>query len=282
MNLFDTLQRNTYTSSEKILRDAIIKDPYYVASMSIESIMQEYHISRATIYRFLKKNGISRFAEMKGMILADVEEWNASNASFDFNYPVLDGISAQKIAENLQKDYTQTILSTKNLFDYHALRKAAEWIETSKQTDIYTSAGNICFADNFRFQLKEIGVHVNVPHELYEQMLCSAESDATHFAIVISFGGRNWQMKKICQILHENHTKLLLICSEQAEKLFSYADLRLYFSNYEDHADKISSFSTRISLLYILDALYTCFFERNYQENRKKKKQYYAKMSQAF
>ena len=78
-------------------------------------------------------------------------------------------------------------------------------------------------------------------------------------------------MEKLCQLLHDDHTKLLLICSEQAEKLFPYADLRLYLSSQEDQADKISSFSTRVSLLYILDALYACYFERNYKENNKKK-----------
>lgn len=155
-------------------------------------------------------------------------------------------------------------------------------MEQMVQTDIYTSAGNILFADNFRFQMKEIGVHINVTHELYEQMLCGAESDESHFAIVISFGGRNWQMEKLCQLLHDNHTKLLLICSEQAEKLFPYADLRLYLSSQEDQADKISSFSTRVSLLYILDALYACYFERNYKENTKKKKGYYARMKRYF
>lgn len=89
-------------------------------------------------------------------------------------------------------------------------------------------------------------------------------------------------MEKLCQLLHDDHTKLLLICSEQAEKLFPYADLRLYLSSQEDQADKISSFSTRVSLLYILDALYACYFERNYKENTKKKKGYYARMKRYF
>ena len=282
MNIFEVIQSHEFSSSESVLKQAVLKDPYHIASMKMNEIMEEYHISRATVYRFLEKIGVKGLPEMKMRILADVEKWNESNVSFDFNYPVTDGVSAQKIAENLEKDYEQTVLSTRNLFDYAALRQVAAWMEKTVQTDIYTSAGNIFFADNFRFQMKEIGVHINVPHELYEQMLCAAESDETHFAIVISFGGRNWQMEKLCRLLHDNHTKLLLICSEQAEKLFPYADLRLYLSSHEDHADKISSFSTRVSLLYILDVLYTCYFERNYKENTEKKKNYYARMKQYF
>lgn len=153
-------------------------------------------------------------------------------------------------------------------------------MEKATHIDIYTSAGNIYFADNFAFQMKEIGKDVNVPHELYLQTLYAAASDQSHFAIVISFGGRNWQMEKLCRILKNNQTKILLICSEQAVKLFSYADMRLYFSSYEDHYRKISSFSTRLSLLYILDVLYTCYFEIEYDKNVEKKTKFYAQLSE--
>lgn len=282
MNIFERIQRMDCSPSEQVLKEAILKDPYHIAFMQMEEIVEEYAVSRATIYRFLEKNGLKGFSELKVHLLSDAEKWKASNASFNFNYPVEQGVSVQKMAENLERDYTQTILSTRNRLDASVLRTAAEKMEKADSTEIYTSAGNICFADNFRFQMKEIGKDIHVPHELYEQMLCAAGSDASHFAIVISFGGRNWQMEKLCRILHENHTRILLICSEQAVRLFPYVDDRLYFASYEDHADKISSFSTRVSLLYILDMLYTCYFERHYTENTEKKKRYYARMSQPF
>ena len=54
-----------------------------------------------------------------------------------------------------------------------------------------------------------------------------------------------------------------------------YSDFHLYISPYENHYKKISSFSTRLSLLYILDVLYTCYFELDYKDNVKKKMDYY-------
>lgn len=86
-------------------------------------------------------------------------------------------------------------------------------------------------------------------------------------------------MQSICEELKQNGTRVLLICSEQAEKLFPFADMKLYFAAYEDHSQKISSFSTRLSLLYILDMLYTCFFERDYEGNLARKKAYYKLMT---
>ena len=47
---------------------------------------------------------------------------------------------------------------------------------------------------------------------------------------------------------------------------------------YENHYRKISSFSTRLTLLYILDCLYTCYFELDYENNIKNKIEYYESM----
>ncbi len=260
---------------EEKIRALILDDPDGFVTMGIEEVMERSGAARATFYRLCDKLQVSGFADLRIHINKDKEDWKKTNTAFDFNYPVEDGAAVQRIAENLAEDYAKTVMMTKNLLDVSVLRRAALEMEKAKAIDIYTSAGNIHFAKNFAFQMKEIGVDVHVPEELYLQKLSAAASDAGHFAIVISFGGRNWQMKSICEELKENNTRILLICSEQAEKLFAYADMRLYFASYEDHSEKISSFSTRLSLLYILDMLYTCFFERDYEGNLVKKKAYY-------
>ena len=258
---------------EKI-RALILDDPDGFVTMGIEEVMERSGAARATFYRLCDKLQVSGFADLRIHINKDKEDWKKTNTAFDFNYPVEDGAAVQRIAENLAEDYAKTVMMTKSLIDPSVMRRAALEMERAKVIDIYTSAGNIHFAKNFAFQMKEIGVGVHVPEELYLQKLCAASS-VEHFAIVISFGGRNWQMKSICEELKENHTRILLICSEQAEKLFPYADMKLYFASYEDHSEKISSFSTRLSLLYILDVLYTCYFERDYEGNLVKKKAYY-------
>lgn len=282
MNIFETLKKEEFTPSEIILKDAILEDANYFISLNMSEIIRKYNVSRATIYRFLQKLSLEKFSELKLKIIHDEKEWKDSNNTLDYNYPVNDGASIQKIINTLEQDYTQTISSTKNLFDYTTLRQAAHLMLNSNEIDIYTSAGNIYFADNFKFQMKEIGINVNVPHELYEQNLYAASSNQTHFAIVISFGGRNWQIDKICKTLKNNKTKILLICSEQASKLFEYSDIRLYLDAHENHSDKISSYSTRLSLLYILDVLYTCYFECDYQKNTEKKKMFYQKLSSSY
>ena len=55
------------------------------------------------------------------------------------------------------------------MFNLDELRLVITEMKKAKQVDIYTSAGNIYFALNFKFQMQEIGVNVNVPIDEYQQ-----------------------------------------------------------------------------------------------------------------
>ena len=279
MNIFEMLMNTKLSDSEEALRELIMKDPHAFSQMRTDEIIKTSHTSRATIYRLCEKLDVDGISGLKVRLSTDYDAWTQANQVFDYNYPVKEGMSVQGISASLEIDYTQTVRSTRNLLDAVSLRRAALGMEKADAIDIYTSAGNIFFAENFAFQMKEIGIDVNVPRELYLQTLYAAASDEKHFAIVISFGGRNWQIEKLCRTLKENNTPILLICSPQAAKLFSYSDMRIYFSSHEDHHKKISSFSTRLSLLYILDVLYTCYFDLHYDENAEKKNIFYQKLS---
>ncbi|MDE6953675.1 MAG: hypothetical protein K2P09_07680 [Erysipelotrichales bacterium] len=48
---------------------------------------------------------------------------------------------------------------------------------------------------------------------------------------------------------------------------FDYADYQLYFCSYENKEEKIASFSSKLSLQYLLDCLYVFYLSRRYKEN---------------
>lgn len=123
--------------------------------------------------------------------------------------------------------------------------------------------------------MKEIGIDVNVPIDEYHQRLTAASSNQEHLAIVITFGGRGILSDILPRILTKTKIPIVLISSYDYTFKEVEADYQLYISPYENHYKKISSFSTRLSLLYILDVLYTCYFELDYKENIDKKLMYY-------
>jgi DNA-binding MurR/RpiR family transcriptional regulator len=275
MNVFMQLKKeNFFSHNEQLIADFILEHPDQVLNMNTHQLSQQCYVSVATIYRLCEKLGLTGYSELKLKLSQSIHEY-MYDEDFDFDFPVKKYQTHYEIMSKLKEDYDKTVQSTFQLFSLDQLRLAVNALYKAKHIDIYTSAGNIYFAQNFKFQMQEIGINVNVPVEEYQQRLSAAKSNKDHLAIIISFGGRNILSQILPQILKETQTPILLISSYDYQMKGVKADYQLYMSSHENHYKKISSFSTRLSILYILDVLYTCYFELNYNENIEKKLKYY-------
>lgn len=278
MNLFINLKENKDLSkNERILADYILKHPEDVLKMSSKDFGKECFVSTATVYRLCDKLGLSGFSDLKIKIkiTSSLDDYRKSNEDFNFDFPVNQFQTHYEIIQKIKEDYEQTLNLTANLFSLDQLRLIASAMEKAQIIDVYTSAGNINFALNFQFQMQEIGIQVNVPVDEYQQRLIAASSNENHLAIIITFGGRGILSDILPRILHKVKTPIVLISSYDYTFKDLDPDYQLYISPYENHYKKISSFSTRLSILYILDVLYTCYFKLDYQENIEKKLAYY-------
>lgn len=277
MNIFTKIKKETkFSNNEKIIANYILNHPENFINMSVEEICSECFVSTATFYRLCTKLELSGLADLKVKISASLTSYLQENNEFNFDYPITQNQTNYEIMLNIEEDYKQTVIATMNLFNLDVLNNVVSAMKKAKAIDVYTSAGNIYFAQNFKFQMEEIGVNINVPIEEYNQRLSAANSDSSHLAILISFGGRGLMVKPLLNILKKTKTPILLISSTEDNPAREYADYTLYLCSYENHYNKISSFSTRLSLLYILDTLYTCYFKTDYEANQKRKLNSYA------
>ena len=278
MNIYEKIRKIKLSGSEKDIVALIEKDPFAFSEMTLSEICRKSFVSKATLYRLCDKLELNGLSDLKLALKRDESDFRKDKEYFDFDYPIKIGDSNRKIANVLKEDYEKTVGSTLNLMLFDQLNYVAREIDRAECVDIYTSAGNIFFAHNFQFQMQEINKKVYVPEESYVMGLTAASSSSTHFSIMISFGGRGKQLESIAQILKDKGSRILLICSEEAQTLMKFADYKLYMCPNEDHYKKISSFSTRLSLLYILDVIYTVVFKEHYEQNKEYKTKTYQQM----
>ena len=85
-------------------------------------------------------------------------------------------------------------------------------------------------------------------------------------------------MENYCRILKKNAVPIVLVTSTQGNPLLAYADDVLYMASSENHYNKMSSFSTRMTLLYLLDTIYSLCFQLDYDKNLAFKVQAYENM----
>lgn len=152
-------------------------------------------------------------------------------------------------------------------------------MRNAKAIDLYTSAGNLGFFKNFQFQLREIGVNVHMAENDYEQTLMAASAGPDHLAIVLTMEGRSSTIPAIAYALEQSRTPVILLSAPGYESVFQNVKAHLWIDHNEHHYRKISSFATRMSLLYTLDVLYAIYFQTSYEENLDKKFLYYHRLN---
>lgn len=277
MNLFKKMKQLKHlTTTEKILVDFIEQQPELFLQLKPKEVASKTYVSIPTIYRLVNKLGFCGINELKVEISQALTQKSETIQNID--YPILPSDSYYEVMLHLKKVYEMTIQDTLDLCDPEIMVRVSDLMEKSQQIDVYASSANLYFALNFQFQMQEINKNIQIYEDDYRQCLCAANSDSHHLALVISFGGRGISFKNICRILKENHTPIVLISSTE-NPLIELVDEVIYMSSYENHYNKMSSFSTRMTLLYILDTLYAIYFKQHYQENTQHKIQAYHQMT---
>ncbi|AQS05933.1 MurR/RpiR family transcriptional regulator [Clostridium beijerinckii] len=281
MNIFTKLNKLTsLTENEKILVIYMQDNPEAFVKLSALEISEACFISPSTIYRLCQKLDLSGLSELKLQVSSSINEYLKENSSIDYNYPFNQNETQNQVVLKMKDLYEQTLVSSSNLIDLEQLRLISNVLKNTQHIDLYTSAGNIYFAENFKFQMQEIGTFINVPIEEYHQLLTASTSDKNHVAIIVSFEGRGLIVERISTILKANKTPIILVSSTNKNPIAEYATHKLYLSSDENHYNKISSFSTRLSLLYVLDCIYTCYFKFDYDKNVQYKLNAYKQLSE--
>lgn len=274
-------QLTSLTASEKTLVDYIFTHPQEVVRSDSQTLAKKAFVSVSTIYRLLNKLELNGLNDFKVHIASEIKKEEEQPSSLNIDYPIIPEDTPFQIMKNLQYVYTQTVNETLRLNSPDRLQTIQELVVNAEQINVFASAGNINFAQNFQFQMHEIGRDVQVPVDEYNQRLIAANSTSKDLAIVVSFGGRGKMVNPLFSILKNNEVPILLISASDNE-LNKKADYCLQMSALEHHYDKVSSFGTRMSLLYILDTIYTLCFHEKYETNQTFKLNQYKKISQPF
>ena len=178
MNIINKLSNYEHLSpNEDIVREYILHNLNDILDMDAKELSSQCFVSVSTIYRLCEKLGVGGYSDLKVKIAGSIREYSESASSFDYDFPFKQFQTHHEILTSLKENYEQTLNTTYNLFDLEQLHKVTNALKNAKYIDVYTSAGNIYFAQNFKFQMKEIGVHVNVPIDEYNQNLSVGQSD---------------------------------------------------------------------------------------------------------
>ena len=250
MDLFTKIKSITsFTESEQIFIQYILDHPYDVIQLSLQQLAKTSYVSISTIYRVMEKLDINGLNQLKLQISESLKN-NKDSKDIDYNYPFQKTDTHHQIMTQMLSLYEQTLKNTFNLIDLDELLHIVQALKKANNIYIFPSIGNYFMAESFQQSMLEIGVKVDVIKEAYYQhwnvQLCK-EGD---IVMLISYAGRTPQIKNIVQELNQKNIPIILISSTIHTPIDQFAKYHLYFS-----------------LQYLLDCIYACYFNRDYQKN---------------
>lgn len=281
INMFTKLENiQNVTESENKVVQYILTHPDSVMTMSIKELAEACYVSTSAIYRLCDKLDVDGYNDFKIRLSHSLTEYTQRKGNIDYNFPFKENQTQYQVLSSLKENYEQTLLSTFDLFETDEIRKVVSKMQKAKHITVYTSANNIFFAQSFKMQMQEIGVRIEVPVDEYEQRLLATTSGPDDLAIIISYEGRLMNIDLISDLLKINNTAVLLISSSDYQIKNITPNYHIFMPSYEHKYVKLANFSTKLSLLYILDGLYSCYFEIDYKNNLEKRIKY-AQLSSA-
>ncbi len=267
MDLFTKIKAmNSFTESEQTFIDFIFNHPYDVIQLNLQQLSKTSYVSISTIYRVMEKLEINGLNQLKLQISESLKN-NENLKNIDYNYPFQKTNTHYQILTQMLELYDQTLKNTINLIDLDVLLHTVQALKKANNIYIFPSIGNYFMAESFQQNMLEIGVKVDVIKEAYYQHWHVQLCDENDIVMLISYAGRTPQIMDIVHDLNKKNIPIILISSTIHTPIDQFARYHLYFSSYENSEEKIAYFSSRISLQYLLDCIYACYFNRDYEKN---------------
>lgn len=257
----------TFTPSERTVIKYVLNKQEEISEMTVEQIASETFSSKSTLVRIAKKLNYSGWTELKQELLKEIHYLRVSNISIDANFPFTPKDSLMTIANNIASLEKDSISETLSLLTHDQLRATLNILESSQKIHIFAVSNNLLLANRFQHQMKrinkEVAIHTLQSEIVFDAYLASPDS----CAIVISYTGETTPLIEVCKQLTRNKVPTIFITSIGTSTIAKYSDIILRIATKEKMFSKISSYSTDVSVEYLLDVLYSCFFNLHFEKN---------------
>ena len=256
-----------FSESEKEIAKYILNHGEAVLSMSVKELAKHTYTSPATIVRLCKKIGLEGYNDFKIKYSAELQYDLQHTDRIDVNFPFQKDDSHPLICHKLASLSQEVIADTVKLIDFNQLHQMVDLIYHYPTIDIYGSGNSLLAAMSFQHKMMRISRDVNLRVLHGEQIFMSYNTNPDRIGMIISYSGETNEVIQIAQTLKEKKTPLIVLTSIGDNRLSHYADYILNIGSREKIFTKIAPFASQISMEYLLNVIFSCLFQKDYEQN---------------
>lgn len=256
---------------EKSISDYFLKEPNSVKKISGRKLSELLFVAPSTITRFCKKLGYEGYNDFKEAFISEHDYLQSHFREIDPNQPFEGKDSLWTIANKISQLYKETVSDTLSIQNYENLEKSVNLLGKSDTIYIYTVGNHFNLATHFKNKMIEIGKKVEVISRFdlaFYMVNYSRESDCF---LIISYSGETNDIKRIIEGIKGKKIPTLALTSFGDNTLSNFADEVLNISTREKLINNSGTFSSDLSVMYLLDILYAGLFSNDFQVNLQEK-----------
>lgn len=267
------LEQIKLSSSQESVAQYLLEKRDQIKDMTIVELATETYTSTATIIRLAKKLGYHGYDDLKKDFLKEIEYRDTHFHNIDPNFPFQQGDNIQQIAHKVTLVANETLNDTCSLIEHDSLQKAVSLLKNAKNIHLCAISYCLKLGEIFKMDMLRIGKNVNIYDISGDELFLPAVVFKGDCVLFISYSG---QIDKLCQLaktLKKKGIQIIVISSLGQNELKQYADVVLNISTREKLYSKIKGYSNEMSILLILDILYSCYYALDYDGNEKRRRE---------
>ncbi|MCH1939728.1 MurR/RpiR family transcriptional regulator [Holdemania massiliensis] len=271
MLIEDRLKNEDFSYNEELIIQYILDQKSAIRTMTMRDIANATFTSPATMSRIAHKLNYSGWETLKADYLKELEYLESQVSEIDANQPFNKEDSLLTIATKISVLKKESIDDTLSLIKQDDLRKSVNILEKADLIHIFGVRQNALIAQSFKHNLMQIQKHAEI-HSIQGQMMFDAyQARSSSCAIILSYSGETRTLVQCAKYLKEHQVPIISITSIGNSTISSLSSCNLRICTREKQFSKIASFSTDVSIIYLLEVLYSCLFTQNYDKNWKSK-----------
>lgn len=261
------LNQDTFSENEKIVAQYLYSIGLDVKELSTRMIAEVTYTSAATVIRLCKKLGFTGFEEFKEKYCQEIEYLNTQTGEIDMNFPFQKGENLRKVTNKLGRLYEDTVKDTLFVLDYRMLNRAVNILQIAKTIHVFSYGTALNVAESFREKMLKIGKNVQITNNLNYQLYEASCLEKGDIAILISYSGETLKMLQIAELCKQKTISMIILSSLGENSLSAYSSCKLTLTTKESLFQNIGDFSTHLSVMFLLDLLYSAYFTKDFDSH---------------
>ena len=256
------------TPNEVAAAHYITMNSLEVTKMSCTDLAKKTYTSPATITRLCKKIGVKGYPEFKVILASEINFFSKNSLQINENREIDKKDSINEIINKISSLSIDSLKETRLLLDEKTVESVIQKIDKAKIIDFYGVGASHFVSLDANYKFMRVG-KITATYALYDQQYVQAQnSNENHLAVIFSYSGETKEIINISKILAENKTQIISITKNSDNTLEKIADESLYVTAKETLYRSAAIYS-RISMLNIIDILYTAYSNLNYEKTLK-------------